>query len=113
MMQPIKLSWQGAEYTIPASRAFKVGAAVEKHVKLGQIATWGDNVPFYDLATIYAEMLNFAGVKVTEEDVFADIMQSVKSGDNLAAVSAVSAVVACLMGGAPPAAAGEGDGAKT
>ncbi|MFA9232074.1 MAG: hypothetical protein ACEQSU_15220 [Microgenomates group bacterium] len=102
-MQPITMKWRGAEYTIPASRAFEIGERLERIVTIGEIGSWGEKVPFYTVARCYAEMLSYAGAKVTKEDVFTDIMSGLKgaASEGIPAVEAVFALVGCLMGGAP------------
>ena len=117
-MQPITMKWRGAEYTIPANRAFEIGEKVERIVTIGEIGSWGQRVPFYTVARCFTEMLKSAGVAVTKEEVFSDIMAGLShasEADTLAidAVGAVHALVACLMGGAPAAAPVEGGSAKT
>lgn len=122
MMAPIPLVWRGQTHNIPANRAFKAGAAVERIVTLGEVGTWGNKVPFHTLSSAYAVLLSFAGVTATEEEVLADIMaglQALGQGDDTAAdlpaLTAVQALVNCLMGGAPAAepAPGGGEAPKT
>lgn len=114
-MQPIVLTWRGAEYVIPASRAFEIGERIERIVTIGEIGSWGERVPFYTVARCYGEMLTFAGAKVTKEDVLSDMMSGLSSGaagdgEGLPAVRAVMVLIACLMGGAPAGDGAGGDG---
>ncbi len=111
-MPAIRMNWRGEAYVIPAHKAFEVGAAVEEIVTLGEIGTWGNRVPFFKVAKAYGTMLRFAGAKVTDGEIHAEIMGNLEaagkarvSGDadpaELAGIAAMNALVACLMGGAP------------
>lgn len=112
-MQPIRLRFRGKDYEIPASRAFRAGAAVEEVVTLGEITSWGGKPKFFTIASAFGVLLRFAGCKVSDEDVYTDMMEGLRSGTaesaagDAAAVVAISALISCLMGGAPPATAGE------
>lgn len=112
-MAAIRMNWRGVAYTIPASRAFEIGAEVEDIVTLGEIGSWGNRVPFFKVAKCYGAMLRFAGATVTDADVHREIMANLEAagrakaaGDpspaEIAGMVAVQALVACLMGGAPP-----------
>lgn len=111
-MAAIRMNWQGKAYVIPAHRAFELGAQVEDIVTLGEIGTWGARVPFFKVARAYGTMLRFAGAKVTDGEVHAEIMANLEAagkarlaGDadpaEIAGMIAMQALVACLMGGAP------------
>jgi hypothetical protein len=112
-MAAIRMKWRGEDYVIPAHRAFEIGAEVEGIVTLGEIGTWGNRVPFFKVAKCYGAMLRFAGAKVTDPEVHTEIMANLETagrarvaGDadpaELAGMAAMNALVACLMGGAPP-----------
>jgi hypothetical protein len=112
-MAAIRMNWRGEAFVIPASKAFEVGEAVERIVTLGEIGSWREKVPFYTVARAYATMLRFAGAKVTDGEIHAEIMANLQAagkarvaGDpdpaEIAGMMAMNALVACLMGGAPP-----------
>ena len=111
-MAAIRMKWRGVDHVIPAHRAFEIGAEVEGIVTLGEIGSWGNRVPFYKVARCYGAMLRFAGAKVTDAEVHAEIMGNLEAagrakvdGDpepaEIAGMIAMNALVACLMGGAP------------
>lgn len=112
-MPAIRMNWRGETYVIPAHQAFEAGAAVEEIVTLGEIGSWSNKVPFFKVARAYATMLRMAGAKVTDGEVHAEIMANLQAagkarvaGDpdpaEIAGMMAMNALVACLMGGAPP-----------
>ncbi len=112
-MTAIRMNWRGEAFVIPAHKAFEVGAAVEEIVTLGEIGTWGTRVPFFKVAKCYGTMLRFAGAKVTDAEIHAEIMANLQAAGKarvaggadpaeLAGMVAMNALVACLMGGAPP-----------
>lgn len=112
-MQPIRLTFRGKDYLIPADRAFRAGAAVEEIVTLAEITSWGGKPKFFTIASAFGVLLRFAGCKVSDEDVYTDMMAGLRGGDaagaagDVAAVVAINALMNCLMGGAPPASPGE------
>lgn len=119
-MAAIRMKWRGEDYVIPAHRSFEIGAEVEGIVTLGEIGTWGNRVPFFKVAKCYGAMLRFAGAKVSDAEIHAEIMANLEAagkarvaGDadpaELAGIVAMNALVACLMGGAPVQADAEAD----
>jgi hypothetical protein len=119
-MPAIRMNWRGETYVIPAHRSFEIGAEVEGIVTLGEIGTWGNRVPFFKVAKCFGAMLRFAGAKVSDAEVHAEIMSNLEAagkarvaGDadpaELAGMAAMNALVACLMGGAPKSDDPEGD----
>lgn len=113
MMREITLSWNGKDYTIPASKGFQIGEQIEEIVTLGDIATWAQRPRMFKLARCYATMLRFAGCRaVTDAQVFEAIMGA--DGDAQAAsekaAQAMTALVEVLVGGAPIATEGDAPG---
>lgn len=105
----IRLHFRGQDYTIPDNRAFAAGEAVEEIATLSEIHSWSTQPKFHKIARCFSELLNFAGAKTTPQEVLTDMMDQIKSGGSegkeLIAASAIFALVAVLMDGAP-----EGDG---
>ena len=104
-MADIRLTFKGAEYVIPDTRAFEVGMMVEDIVTLSQISKLFADPKFYTIARVYGAMLRFAGCKVSDREVLTEMMDKVKSGEpgagRLAAIQALGAISAVLMDGAP------------
>jgi hypothetical protein len=109
-MRSVDLTFRGRAWSIPADRAFQVAERVEEIVTLSEIAAWGRAPKFTKLARVYGEMLRFAGCKVSDADVYAEMMAEMKamagSGDkdaaqDMMAVAAVRALFDVLMDGAP------------
>lgn len=106
-MRAVTMQWRGAEYIIPANKAFQIGEEVEDIVTLAEIAQWGARPKMHRLARCYATMLRFAGCKVADATVFDDMMSAKEdAGGQLLAVQAIAALAELLTGGAPE---GEGD----
>lgn len=120
-MPNIRLSFRGTDYVIPEGKVFEVGEAIEEIATIGEIASWGKSPKFHKLARCFGEMLRYAGCKISDREVFSDIMAQIKAaGDEiedpdkakeLVAVQAVHSLIAVLMDGAPES-DGEGDGGK-
>lgn len=112
-MANIRLSFRGEEYVIPDKDAFAAGEAVEEIVTLAEIAQWGKKPKFRKLARCFGELLRFAGCKVSDAEVFTEIMGQVKRYDgneDVVAVQALNALVEILMDGAPEGDEGESSG---
>jgi hypothetical protein len=104
LMREISFLYKGAEYSIPATKAFQIGEQVEEIITLAEIAAWAERPRMYKLARCYALMLRFAGCRnVTEAQVFEYIMGGDGDADGAAANAgaAITALVSVLLGGAP------------
>lgn len=112
-MKAIKLEWHGKSYTIAANEAFAVGEAVEDIITIGEIGELASRPKFRKISRVYGVMLRHAGARVTDEEVFSDMMGQVKGagqdGKELLVASAMAALVEILMDGAPE---GDDDGEK-
>lgn len=110
-MGDIVLKFRGKTYTIPESRAFAVGSEVENVVTLGEMAGWGNNPRFFKIASAFGVMLRFAGCKVSDGEIKAEIDVSIRAaisadvteGDaaEVFAVTAVQQLQAVLFQDAP------------
>jgi hypothetical protein len=106
LMRSISMLWAGVSYEIRPTQAFRVGEKVEDILTLQDIANFATQPKMRKLARAYAVMLTEAGARVTNEEVFAEIMKDAAAGQNPAA-EAISALVNLLTGDLP--ASGEGD----
>lgn len=116
-MSTITLSFKGETWIIPEARAFEAGAAVEEVVTLAEMAQWGSAPKFFKLARAFGALLRFAGARVSDTEVKAEIdasiMRAVETGVNpgdaneMFAVSAMAQLQAVLFGDAPAASGGD------
>jgi hypothetical protein len=113
-MRDLELEWKGRTYAIPADRAFALAKRIEPIVSIAEIDALAKRPQFTTFAEAYAEMLAFAGVKVSADEVWRDSMAQMKAGTQaaqLVTVRALSALVEILFDGAPaPAKGGAGNG---
>jgi hypothetical protein len=113
-MVDIVMHFRGEEYRIPDDKAFKIGEQVEEIVTIAEIPRLISNPKFHVIARCYGAMLRFAGCKVSDRDVHAEMMKRLKSGEpgagHLAAVEAMYLIGAVLMDGAPTDGEGEAPG---
>ena len=110
-MADIVLKWKGEVYRIPDARAFEAGAALEDVVTLAELQSFGARPKFFTLAKGMGVLLRFAGVKVSDREVKAEIDASIARAaaaglDSDAvkesfAVSAIQQLIAVLFEGAP------------
>lgn len=111
MSRTITLKFRGETYTVPESKAFALGAEVEEVVTLAEIASWGKHPKFFKIARAFGVMLRFAGCKVSDADVKAEIdasmMRAVGEGsdkldvEQMFAIMAVEQLQAVLFNDAP------------
>jgi hypothetical protein len=119
-MADIVLKWKGQEIRIPDSRAFEAGAALEDVVTLSELQAYTTRPKFFTIAKAMGCLLRFAGVKVSDREVKAEIdasiLRAAEAGVNaddakeVFAVQAIGQLVAVLFDGAPPAGEGETPG---
>ena len=113
-MPDIRIKFKDQDYLIPDSRAFEVGMAVEEIITLGRLGKLLEDPKFHVIAKCFGVMLRFAGAKVSDRDVLAEMMAKVKGNEagagRLAAVEALMMIGAVLMDGAPDTAKGEDSG---
>jgi hypothetical protein len=72
-MPDIVLNWKGATYRIPEDRAFEAGAAVEEIVTLAELESYNSNPRFFKIARAMGCLLRFAGCKVSDREIKAEI----------------------------------------
>ena len=111
-MKQINLVFRGETFTVPESRAFDLGAAVEEVVTLAEMQTWGRHPRYFKIARAFGVMLRFAGCKVSDAEVKAEIDASIAAavdGEDVSvdavkeifAVQAIAQLQDVLFDGAP------------
>lgn len=109
-MAEIKITWAGAEYVIPANRAFQIGERIEDIATLGEILNWRQSPKFIKMARCIGEMLRFAGCKVSDIEIHTKLVQSMgKDDDGELFAASLLALFSLLMGDAPSGGEGKGD----
>lgn len=104
-MKQINIEWQGEKFTIGEHEAFELGERLEDIVTLAELASMAEKPKFRKLARCYAEMLNFAGARVTAEKVYSQMMGEIKNLNKekktLIVAEAIGTLIEILMDGAP------------
>lgn len=101
-MAEIRLVFRGKEYVIPDSKAFEIGARVERIATLGEVLSWRQGDPrFFPLSQCLGEMLRFAGCDVTDREVKDEVMAAYLQTDPAPYFAALLNLVNVLMDGAP------------
>lgn len=122
-MKAITLQFRGETYTVPAEKSFALGAEVEEVVTFTEMASWGRNPRFFKIAQAFGIMLRFAGAKVSDAEVKAEIDASILKAQadgaspdlvkELFAMQAVEQLQAVLFDGAPAGEGGDAPGKTT
>ena len=88
----IRLNWQGTDYVIPANKVMGAIARIEDIITLTELIRMSQQgkVKFASIASAYAAVLRYAGVQVSDEQVYLGLFK-----DNTAAV--VNAALAGLL----------------
>ena len=91
MFEEVVISWKGQEYTIPADRIMRLIMKVEDVVTLAKLYQYGINqdVPVAKISAAYGIMLRYCGCKVTDEEIYCQILE----GGAQAAGSAVQSLL--------------------
>lgn len=100
-MADIVIAFKGEEYVIPESRAFEIGERVEEIASLPEVLTWAKVPKFFKMARCIGVMLRAAGGLATDRQVHKQMMADFETGNPAAYFSALAALVAVLMDGAP------------
>ena len=112
-MGDIVLKFRGQDYTLPEAKAFEAGEAVEEIAVLPEIMGWVRRPQFRKMARCFTAILRVAGCRgVTEKEVHADMMAGFSKGDASQHLTALMALIAVLMDGAPEDKDGEADAGK-
>ena len=82
MFAPIEIIWKGQTHTIPPERVLGAIAVVEEHLTMGELAqdAQAGNIRVARLARAYGALLRYAGLRTTDEDVYAELFQG-QSGE--------------------------------
>lgn len=77
--QAIKLSWAGAEYTVPADSVMRAIAIIEDHITFNELVTASRKraVPLAKISHAFAAIIGFAGGNVSPEDVYSGMFGGV------------------------------------
>ena len=75
VFQNIELVWGENTYVIPHDRVMAAIAVIEQHMTLSELFYYKkrSNVPVSKLISAYADVLRFAGAKVSPEEVYSHL----------------------------------------
>jgi hypothetical protein len=76
IFDPVVVGWEGKDYKIPPFRVLGAIARVEEHLTLSNLqhmVTTG-NIPLARVAAAYASVLQFAGLRITGDEVYGGIL---------------------------------------
>lgn len=88
IFEPVTLTWQGDEYTVPADRVLGLIASVEEHITLADLGR-ASSPKLAQLSYAYAAALRYAGAKVTADEVYAACFRD--------AASTIQALITALL----------------
>lgn len=107
--EPVKLTWRGAEYTIPADRMLRAIASIEDEIRGDSsrhavaILTQKPGPTFSRIAMGYAAALRAAGAQVSGDEVYLEIMEGLAGGDEAeTAIGVQNAIFSLLAIMSPP-----------
>jgi len=105
---PVKLSWAGATYEVPADRQLLLVAEIEDALRGGggpsavQLLMQPGGPGTARLALAYSAALKFAGADVSGDEIYLSIMQGLADQDHGALVQVQNAILMLLAIVAPP-----------
>ena len=106
VFEPVTLTWQGEEFTVPADRVMGLICEVEEVVTLGELMG-KKTTPVGKVSRAYAAALRYAGARVRDDEVYAGMFSS--GGENIN--QAVNGLLSMMI---PPShLAGSGGGGQS
>jgi predicted secreted protein len=105
-MGDIILKFRGQEFSIPDSRAFEAGEAVEEIASLMEVSSWHRRPKFHKMARCVGALLRMAGSKASDREVHADMMAGFSAGNAAEHLGALNMLLSVMMDGAPEAKGG-------
>lgn len=72
VFEPIELSWDGQEFSVPAHKVMGAIHKVEAFITIDKLAQYAEeaSAPLGKLASSYAAVLRYAGAVVSDEEVY-------------------------------------------
>lgn len=85
----VELKWKGQSYTIESNRVLRLIARIEEVVTIDELVKYAarQTAPMAKLAMAYGAALRYAGVEVTDEEVFESIFVSNSGASITAAIT--------------------------
>ena len=100
IFQPIKLSWKGKAFTVPAERVLGAIASIEEVATFPEIIRMINGTPnMSKIARAYGAVLRYAGAVVDDEEVYEGMFQP--GSTHMEVLTALNAMVTMMM---PPSA---------
>lgn len=122
MFKSVTIDWGGKDYVIPADSQMRLIAEVEAALQGDgtrnplYILTQGDGPTHMETARAYGAALQFAGAKVSVEDVYFSIQEDVATGSAARGAEVQAKVIALISILSPPLGAkivGKSEGKKS
>lgn len=91
IFQDISLSWNGAEFTIPASRVLGAIAIVEEQITFPELllAMQSGKPPLATIARAYGGVLRYAGARVSDDETYAGMFDAARQEQVITAINAL------------------------
>lgn len=95
LFEPIKLTWKGGNYEIPARNVLKAIAKVEEIITLQRLNVEPQDVPIARLSMAYGVILRFAGAPAEDDEVYEAMVGGESRGG--AAIEMVQALLLMML----------------
>lgn len=94
---PVEFEWDGRTYTVKSHRVMGLICRIEQHITLGELHTYGQRgtAPLGSLCSAYAAALNYAGARVTADEVYGQVFASTEDRDRI--MNAVGQVMMMML----------------
>lgn len=101
VFEPIQLVWKDKEYTIPGNKVMGCIRSIEDVITLDQLAAYADkqSAPTGKLASAYARALRYAGVPVSDDEVYLDFTAELEDEEQgpLMMMAAIQAIMVLML----------------
>lgn len=99
VFKEIKLTWQGVEYRLTPSMALLRRIDGEVNIMSMIQKASGDQFPVFDLAYVVCEFLREAGAKVSDDEIYRDMLDDMGSNEGAETVPMLEAVIQSISPG--------------
>src|SRR5262245_53091087 len=80
VFEAIELEWKGKTYTIPPKRVLEAIAAMEDHITLAQLSSFGEQPQLAKLSRAFAAALRVARANVDPDEVYEALFSDARTG---------------------------------
>lgn len=98
----VTLEWDGKTYTVPSNRVMRAIAVVEDYVTLKELSEYAQDTgsaKFAKLMMAYAALLQFAGAKVQDDEIYFKMLKEVRRATTAEEAAVTQVIIVSAING--------------